>query len=64
MIWDTNSANTQKNGMYEETIKNLEKAKQILDQRLANKTVTDSEYAQKTKELEAQIQKYKAMMGA
>ena len=45
MIWDTNSANTRKNGMYEETIKNLEKAKQILDQRLANKTVTGDGFA-------------------
>lgn len=63
MIWDTN-VNAKKNGMYEETIKNLEKAKQILDQRLANKTVTDSEYARKAKELDEQIQKYKAMMGA
>jgi uncharacterized membrane protein len=63
MIWDTD-VNSKKNGMYEETIKNLERAKQILDERLANKTVSDSEYVQKTKELDAQIQKYKAMMGA
>ena len=63
MIWDTD-LNSKKNGMYEETIKNLEKAKQILDDRLAKGTVSDSEYAQKMKELDAQIQKYKTMMGA
>ena len=62
MIWDTD-VNAKKNGMYEETIKNLEKAKEILNQRLANKTVSDSEYTQKVKELDAQIQKYKTMMG-
>ena len=63
MIWDTD-VNAKKNGMYEETIKNLEKAKQILDDRLAKGTVSDSKYATKMKELDAQIQKYRAMMGA
>lgn len=63
MIWDTD-VNAKKNGMYEDAIKNLEKAKQILDDRLSKGTVSDSEYATKMKELDAQIQKYKSMMGA
>ena len=51
------------NGMYEETIKNLEKTKEILNQRLANHTITDAEYMQKIKELNTQIERYKSKIG-
>lgn len=62
MIWNTD-LNAKRNGMYEETIKNLEKAKELLDLRLANKQISDSEYIKKIKEIDAQIQKYKAVIG-
>jgi uncharacterized membrane protein len=63
MIWN-NDINAKRNGMYEETIKNLEKSKDILNDRLAKKTISNEEYTKKVKELEAQIQKYKALIGA
>ena len=62
MIWNTD-LNAKRNGMYEETIKNLQKAKELLDLRLMNKQISDSEYIKKTKEIDAQIQKYKAVIG-
>jgi uncharacterized membrane protein len=62
MIWNTD-LNAKRNGMYEETIKNLEKAKELLNLRLANKQISDSEYIKKTKEIDVQIQKYKAVIG-
>ena len=62
MIWNTN-LNDYKKGMYNDTIKNLEKAKELLDQRYANKQISDSEYVKRSKEIEAQIQKYQAMAG-
>ncbi len=62
MIFNTN-LNDQRNGMYKETIKNLEKAKELLDQRYANKQISDSEYAKRIKEIEAQIAKYRNMIG-
>ena len=63
MIWDTNSINNQKAGMYKETVRNLEKAKELLDQRFAMKQISDSEYIKKSKEINAQIEKYKSMSG-
>ena len=66
-MWNRNNfGNTfvqKKNGMYEETIKSLEKSKEILNQRLANRTISDAEYMQKIKELDAQIKKYKQVIG-
>lgn len=66
-MWNRNNFGNnfaqKKNGMYEETIKNLEKSKEILNQRLANKTISDAEYMQKVKELDAQIRKYKQVIG-
>jgi len=63
MIWN-NDINAKRNGMYEETIKNLEKSKDILNDRLNNKTISNDEYVKKIKDLDAQIQKYKSMIGA
>ena len=66
-MWNRNNFGNnfaqKKNGMYEETIKNLEKSKEILNQRLANRTISDAEYMQKVKELDAQIRKYKQVIG-
>jgi len=62
MLWNTD-LNSQRSGMYKETIKNLEKAKEILEQRLASKQISDSEYVKKSKEIDAQIEKYKSMIG-
>ena len=63
MIWNTNNTNDYRTGMYKETVKNLEKAKELLDQRYANKQISDSEYIKKSKEIDAQIAKYKNMIG-
>ena len=61
-MWNNNVFKQKQDGMYESTVKSLEKAKEILNQRLANKTITDDEYMKKVKELDAQIQKYKTMI--
>ena len=62
MIFNTD-LNAQKNGMYKEAIKNLEKAKSILDERYARKEVSDSEYMKRSKEINQQIEKYRAICG-
>ena len=61
-MWNNNVFKQKQDGMYESTVKSLEKAKEILNQRLANRTITDDEYMKKVKELDAQIQKYKTMI--
>ncbi len=58
MIWG-NDVNNRMNSLYEETVKNLEKAKEILNKRLANKEISDSEYIKKVKEIDEKIKKYK-----
>ena len=63
MIWDPNNINNQKAGMYKETIRNLEKAKEILDQRYAMKQVSEAEYLKRSKEINAQIEKYRNLSG-
>ena len=57
-----NDFNTIKNNNYESTINNLEKAKELLDERYAKKQISDSEYIKKSKEIVAQIEKYRNMI--
>lgn len=59
MIFNTN-LNAQRNATYESTIKNLEKAKELLDERYAKKLISDNDYIQKSKEINSQIEKYKS----
>ncbi len=40
------------------TIKNLEKAQSILDQRFYNKQISNEEYIRKSKDIKSQIEKY------
>ena len=63
MIWKTGNSNDYRTGMYKETIRNLEKAKELLEQRNANKQISDSEYIKKSKEIDTQIEKYRNMIG-
>ena len=44
---------------YESTIKNLEKAQEILDQRLKNQQIDNDEYIKKSKDIAAQIEQYR-----
>ena len=62
MIWNTD-LNSQKSGMYKEALKNLERAKAILDERYAKKEISDSEYMKRFKEMNQQIEKYRSMCG-
>lgn len=61
MIFTTN-LNAQRNANYDSTIKNLEKAKEILDDRYAKKLISDSEYIKRSKEINAQIENYRNRM--
>lgn len=62
MIFNTD-LNAKRNATYQESIKNLEKAKEILDQRLQKKEISHDEYLKKAYELDTQIQKYKQIIG-
>ncbi len=61
MIFKTD-LNAMRTASYESTIKNLEKAKELLDERLAKKQISEEEYIKKTKEINAQIEVYKQKM--
>lgn len=50
-----------KKNNYESTIKNLEKAQEILDQRLSRKQISNEEYIRKSKEIKNDIDKYTNM---
>lgn len=54
--------NSQRNANYESTIKNLEKAKELLEDRYAKKQINDKEYIQKSKEITDQIEKYRKII--
>lgn len=62
MIFNTD-INAQRNANYEASIKNLEKAKELLDKRFYNKEISNDEYIKKAKEIDAQIKKYKQVVG-
>lgn len=62
MLWN-NDLNTQKNGMYKEALRNLEKAKELLDMRYAQGQISDSEYVKKSNEINAKIEKYRNLCG-
>ena len=55
--------NAQRNASYEATIKNLEKAQQLLDERYRNKQISDADYIKKSNEIKANIDKYKHVIG-
>ena len=57
-----NDFNSMRNSNYEATINNLEKAKQLLDERYEKKQISDSEYIKKSKEIVDQIEKYRKMI--
>lgn len=55
----TNNLNAQRMSNYESAIANLEKAKELLDERYAKKQISDSDYIKKSKEINTQIENYK-----
>ncbi len=62
MIFNTD-INAKRNATYEATIKNLEKAKELLEKRHFNKEISDSEFIKRSKEINEQIKKYKQVIG-
>lgn len=62
MIFNTD-LNAKRNAGYESTIKNLEKAQELLDQRFAKKEISNDDYIKKSKEIKSQIDKYKSIVG-
>lgn len=56
MIFNTD-LNAKRNAGYESTIKNLEKAQELLDQRFAKKEISNDDYIKKSKEIKSQIDK-------
>ena len=58
MIFNTD-LNVRRNATYESTIKNLEKAKELLDERFAKKQISNDEYIRQSKEINAKIEAYK-----
>ena len=62
MIFNTDIT-AKRNATYESTIKNLEKAKELLKKRYINKEISDSEYIKRCKEINEQIKKYKQVLG-
>lgn len=62
MILSNNFIDRQK-GAYKATIESLEKAKEILNKRYNNKEISDIEYIKKSEEINAQIRKYKQLLG-
>ena len=48
---------------YESTIKNLEKAQGILDQRFSKKQISNEEYIRKSNEIKKDIEKYERLSG-
>lgn len=61
MIFNTD-INAKRNASYEYTIKNLEKAKELLDQRFYKKEISNEDYIKKSREIDSQIQKYKQII--
>ena len=58
-----NDFNSRRIANYEAAIKNLEKAKELLEKRYINKEISDSEYIKRCKEINEQIKKYKQVLG-
>ncbi len=56
MIFNTNLSE-QRNNTYISSIKNLEKAKQILDQKFMKKEISSEYYIEKSKEIDNEINK-------
>ena len=62
MIFNTD-LNAQRNASYEGTLKNLEKAQQLLDERYRAKLISDADYIKKSNEIKAQMDKCKSVIG-
>ena len=62
MIFNTD-LNAKRTANCEYTIKNLEKAKEILNDRFSKKQISNEDYIKKAKEIDEQIKKYKQQIG-
>lgn len=58
-----NDFNAKRTSTYEASIKNLEKAKELLEKRYFNKEISDDEYIKRAKEIDAQIARCKQEIG-
>jgi uncharacterized membrane protein len=61
MIWEVNP-HANHNSQIESTIKNLEKAKALLDERYKKGSISDKDYIEKSRSLDDQIKKYKNLL--
>lgn len=61
MIFKTDF-NATRTATYESTIKNLEKAKELLDANYAKKLISDEEYIKKSKEINDKIEAYRKVI--
>ena len=61
MIFNTD-LNSQRNNTYEIAIKNLEKAKELLEERHMKEQISDDEYVKKSKEINDKIEQYRKVM--
>jgi len=57
-----NDFNSRRIANYEAAIKNLEKAKELLNERYINKKISDDEYIKKSKEINSQIETFKRII--
>ena len=57
-----NDFNSRRIANYEIAIKNLEKAKELLDERYAKKLISDDEYIKKSKEINSQMETFKRLL--
>ncbi len=57
-----NDFNSMRKASYESTIRNLEKAKEILEERHDKGQMSDNDYIKKSQEIDAEIEKYKGMI--
>ena len=61
MIFNTD-LNANRNRNYEVAISNLEKARELLDDRYSKNQISDNEYIKKSNEINAQIENYKRLI--
>lgn len=57
-----NDLNARRNANYEATIKNLEKARELLEERYRKKQISDSEYIKRSKDINTQIDNYRKII--
>ena len=62
MIFTTNLESFQKKSYYE-SLKNLEKAKELLNEKFENKEISNEEYIKQCQSIDSQIETVKRLIG-